>query len=210
MKIKRAILAHGFNVSDGGAGSTDLLRAGLELQGIEVVEFDTKWKRGLIRDLLSVRFGNAKRARRLAKMIRPGDLLIGHSNGCALIDLATWQLADMVTPPKVAAIYLNPALDSDSDLAPQVKECLVFYTATDKTVGLARRLIASRWGAMGRDGYQAHELDDADERYINIKYENHGIMRAGHSGVFSDPKGLAVIHHCTRLLFNRLNEDAGS
>lgn len=195
MQIKRAILIHGFNVADGGASTTGLLRAGLEDLGLEVVEFETHWRPGLLRDLLSVRFGNAKRARRLAAIIRPGDLLIGHSNGCALIDQATWLLASSRgwAAPDVAAMYLNPALDVDAPLAPQVKGAWIFHTASDKIVGLASRLWKSRWGSMGRDGYRPGPTEDYDERYSNLSYEHHGIESPGHSGVFTHPAGLRSI-----------------
>lgn len=190
MLIKRAILVHGFNVSDGGSGTTDKLRPGLEALGLEVIEFDTKWRRGLIRDLLSVRLDNDKRARRLASIIQPGDLLIGHSNGCDLIDRANWHLASMDKAPAVACIYLNPALDRDAPLAPQVLGAWVMHTPSDRIVGIARRLLGSSWGSMGRDGYQG---DSHDGRYVNISYEHHGFNGMGHSGIFHTDRGVAAI-----------------
>ena len=193
MLIKRVILVHGFNVSDGGKGSTDKLRPGLEAQGLEVCEFDTHWRRGLIRDLISVRLDNDKRARRLARSILPGDLLIGHSNGCDLIDRANWYLACMAAPPAVACMYLNAALDRDAPLAPQVLSTWVFHTQSDRVVGLARRLIGSRWGSMGRDGYHPQKGDEFDTRYTNLTYEHHGLQDMGHSGVLRTPAGIEAI-----------------
>lgn len=191
---KRAILVHGFNVSDGGAGTTDTLRAGLEAKGFEVVEFDTKWRRGLLRDLISVRMDNGKRARRLASMLQSGDILIGHSNGCAIIDMACWYLASICSgAPKVGCLYLNPALDVDTPLAPQVAACWVMHSPTDKTVKKAALLFKSRWGAMGAYGYQVEKGYLPDARYVNIPYEHHGVCNVEHSGAFKTEAGRRAI-----------------
>lgn len=200
MEIKRVILIHGFNVSDGGAGTTDKLRLPIEALGIEVIEFDTKWKQGLVRDLISVRMDNGKRARRLASMLQEGDLLIGHSNGCAIIDLACWQLASFDNAPKVACLYLNAALDKDAPIAPQVAAQWVFYTKSDRTVGFAAKLLGSHWGSQGRDGYKGEE----DSRAVSFTYEHHGILNPKHSGIFHHENGINVIMFRVKTLIQYL------
>lgn len=183
----RVILVHGFNVRDGGKGTTDGLRSHFEGEGFEVSEFDTGW-----RGLAGVRFGNAKRARRLARMIQPGDLLVGHSDGCNLINLASWHLSGSEQPKPAAVVYLNPALDHDTQLAPQVVEALVFHTHSDRIVQIASWLRFHPWGDMGRVGYHDEPVYH-DSRYNNTAYEHMGIKCPGHSGAFKRPDYLQRI-----------------
>ena len=178
MTIKRAILVHGYNVKDGGAGTTGRLKRELEIRGFKVVQFSPGW-----RGLLRVRFGNAKLAAKLASMIRPGDVLIGHSDGCNLVNQACWLLSDMVTPPQVDCVYCNPALDIDTPLAPQVKKALVMHSMSDRVVYISKWLVFHRWGQMGRIGYKDNL--NHDTRYVNCTYESIGVPYPGHSGVFS-------------------------
>lgn len=184
---KRAILVHGFNVDDGGANTIMKIAPNLVLERYEIVNFSTKWKRGLIRDLFTVRFQNDKRARKLAGIIREGDLLIGHSNGCALIDNALWQLSALASPAKVDVVYFNPALDKDTPLAPQVRKALVFFTKTDKAVLKAKIFRNHPWGEMGRTGYIEREQSKVDPRYTSIAYESMAMQDLKHSGVFHKP-----------------------
>ena len=170
------ILVHGFNVKDGGKGTTDGLRSHFEDEGFEVLEFDTGW-----RFLAGVRWGNAKRARRLARMIKPGDILVGHSDGCNLINLASWHLSGSAEKKPATVVYLNPALDRDTQLAPQILGALVFSTMSDRVVQLASWLSFHPWGDMGRVGYSEGSAFN-DSRYVNVTYEHLGIMKPGHSG----------------------------
>ena len=173
----RAILVHGYNVRDGGAGTTGGLRPILEAVGYEVLEFNTGW-----RGLFMVRFGSAKRARRLARMIREGDLLIGHSDGCNLINLASWCLANGSKPTPKFVAYINPALDRDAQLAPQIHRALVCYTHSDSVVKVAKLLPFHNWGDMGAHGYAEKDPSKTDSRYVNLSHESMGVSNAGHSG----------------------------
>ena len=184
----RVILVHGFNVKDGGKGTTDGLRPHFAREGFKVLEFDTGW-----RFLAGVRFGNAKRARRLARMIQPGDVLVGHSDGCNLINLAAWQLAGSGAAKPAAVVYLNPALDADTQLAPQIKGALVFHTPSDWIVALASKLPLHPWGNMGQIGYLEKSPIYQDGRHHNISYEHLAIAAPGHSGAFKKPEHLARI-----------------
>lgn len=178
----RVVLCHGFNVKDQGQGTTDTLRPHFEAEGFEVLEFDTGW-----RGLLGVRFGNAKRAQKLARLIEPGDILVGHSDGCNLINQAAWKYAASAKACPFCVVYFNPALDTDTDLAPQVKGALVFYTDSDRVVQIAAALPWHPWGAMGRVGYKPADEAWRDTRYENCAYEHLGIHKVGHSGVFKHP-----------------------
>lgn len=178
----RVWLVHGFNVSDRGLGTTDSMRSHYEAEGFEVHEFDTGW-----RGLSMVRFGNAKHARRLAQGIHEGDILVGHSDGCNIIDQAAWRLAGADSPRPLACIYYNPALDQDAPLAPQIKSTLIFHTQSDWIVKLAAWFKWHPWGKMGATGYVEHAQVATDPRYRNAAYEHLGLNNLGHSGVFKDP-----------------------
>jgi len=195
----RVILVHGYNVRDEGKGSTDGLRSHFEGAGFTVIEFDTGW-----RGLAGVRWGNAKRARRLARMIRPGDLLVGHSDGCNIINLASWHLSGSSLKKPAAVVYLNPALDRDTQLAPQIVGALVFATRTDRIVQIASWLRWHPWGDMGRVGYRDKPIYQ-DGRYTNTAYEHLGILRAGHSGAFLRPDYLRRIFVRIQLFIQSLD-----
>jgi hypothetical protein len=179
--MKTAHLVHGFNVTDGGAATTDKLRPHLEARGFRVVEHDTTWGHSLIRNLLSVRFGNAKRAEVLAQSIKAGDLLVGHSNGCLLISMACWLLAQLEDTVGVRVVMFNPALDVDAPLSPVISSALVFHTKSDRTVWSAKLLRGHRWGEAGRVGYRGVSLP----RVHNCSYEVLGMTDLQHSGIFA-------------------------
>lgn len=195
----RVILVHGFNVRDEGKGTTDGLRPYFEGAGFTVAEFDTGW-----RGLAGVRWGNAKRGRRLARMIRNGDLLVGHSDGCNLINLASWHLSGSSLRKPAAVIYLNPALDRDTQLAPQIVGALVFATRSDRIVQIASWLRWHPWGDMGRVGYIDKPIYH-DPRYTNTDYEHLGIQQAGHSGAFKRPDYLRRIFVRIKLFLQSLD-----
>lgn len=200
----RVILVHGFNVSDGGAGTTDRFRAHYEREGFEVIEFDTHWQRGILRDLFSVRFDNVKRAQKLARLVHPGDVLVGHSNGCTIIHLMTWLIAslscDAVTKQMLCSlilIYHNPALDADAPAALNVKGRYVFHSASDGVVHLASLLYRSNWGRMGQIGYVETDYEKIDGVTQNISYDHLGIFGAHHSAAFAQAEnyGAMFIYH---------------
>lgn len=197
MSIQRVILVHGFNVRDDGAGTTGrlakLFRARLKC---DVTEFTPGW-----RGLLGVRISNKRRAQQLAKLIRPEDLLIGHSDGCNLIDMACHELTSF-HPGQVGCVYFNPALDRDTALSPIVSKCLVFHTESDRIVWLSRFLALHPWGEMGRKGYKPTRRCLHDPRYRNISYEAIGRHGLGHSGVFKDPEALADCFALIRVAYD--------
>lgn len=164
-------LLHGFNVSDGGAGSIDKLKP--YLRG-EVCEFDYGWV-----GLLGVRFGNKSRAKSLAAMVKPGDVGIGHSNGCAILHLASHLGA-----PFRKLVYINPVLDADAEPGPQVESCDVWHSPSDAPVRFASWLPWHTWGSMGAEGFKG-----SDERITNYNKQNDFAMSSfGHSDVFRDDR----------------------
>lgn len=184
-KISRVILVHGFNVKDGGAGTTGRLAKKFEaMDDVEVVVFAPGW-----RGLIGVRVSNKRRAQQLAELIRPDDLLIGHSDGCNLIDLACHELSSL-GDESVNCVYFNPALDRDTALSRIVRKCLVFHTLSDRVVWISRFLLLHPWGQMGRKGYKAKRKELHDPRYRNRAFEDMGHHGLKHSGVFASPIAL--------------------
>lgn len=189
----RIWLIYGFNVWDGGAGTILTLKPHLEELGFEVLEFTTGW-----RGLFMAWFGNAKRARRLASMLRPGDTLWGHSDGCNIINQALWLLGSSPFPT-YNSIYSNPALDSDAPIAPAVRKSLVFHTPSDKVVTLSKVLPLNRWGNQGNTGYRPRSGTPYDTRCLNVSHETLGQVNTGHSGIFKTVTG-------QRALINRAQQ----
>lgn len=185
---QRIILVHGFNVADGGKGTTGRLGDlyGKEFNKYEIVEFSTGW-----RGLLGVRFKNKRRAQQLANIIKPCDILVGHSDGCNLLDQALHELSSF-HPAKVNLVYFNPALDRDTALAKIVDRCIVFHTETDNVVWISKWLAFHPWGEMGKKGYKSTKPCLHDSRYLNMSYETLGFHGLGHSGVFKSPLALSA------------------
>ena len=168
--------AHGFNVSDGGRGGFDKTYAVLEELGFTVHQADYGWV-----FLFRVRRRSYKTADRIVemtKLIGRPCVGIGHSNGCNILDLAAHKGANFSR-----LIYFSPALNRSTKLAPQVKRCDVFHTASDLPTKLATFIPFSRWGRMGAKGYKGR-----DARYVNRDCSQ---MIKGHSGWFTE-QGLKI------------------
>ena len=123
----RVFLVHGMNVPDGGKGSIDKLKPKLIALGYEPVDFDYPW-RGIIGVLLL----NQDSATRLLDEYRPGDKIIAHSNGVAIVA----QAIDMGLPVE-HCIFIHGALPTEwsppSDSL--VKRIDVYYSGNDSTIG---------------------------------------------------------------------------
>ncbi len=173
-------LVHGFNVRDSGAGTTDRLRKSLAIWLHPVREFDYGWL-----GLLGARFGNRRIATRLvdAVLADDGDLdprpvAIGHSNGCALLHLASHMGA-----PFRKLIYINPALDKDAVPGDQVEEVHIWHSPSDTAVRFARFLPWHTWGEMGATGYRG----DDPRMHNHNKERDYRLSSKAHSDVFKEP-----------------------
>jgi hypothetical protein len=140
-------------------------------------------------NLLAVqtRFWNPGIAERLAKEVRPGDILVGHSNGCCL-----WMRALMLGAPAAGAVFLNPALKDDIAIPPYLRFLHVYYNDDDGAVPWAQRpakwmhvLTDPLWGDMGRDGYKG-----ADPRVVSVDCEHSTPLPVlqGHSEIITPPQ----------------------
>jgi hypothetical protein len=180
-----AHLLHGFNVRDGGENTIDKLKPYLERAGFTPFDHDYGWL-----GLLGVRLHNGRIAQDVASKVKPGDIGIGHSNGCAILAEAA-----RLGAPFAGLVFINPALDEDCVVAPHVKFVHVYHNEGDYAVWTARLLRFNHpWGAMGRDGFKG-----TDPRYLNIDCSPD--VR-GHSALFSklDKWGPVIIREVTRAL----------
>lgn len=164
-------LVHGFNVTDGGAGSVGKLAPYFEAAGFEVKRFRYGWK-----GLLGVRRSNGTFAQLLADVVNPGDIIVGHSNGGCLAKLA----ADLGAPA-AQLVLINPALDADARFAQQVGRIHIWHSPSDKPVTWARWLPWHAWGDMGAIGYRG----PYDPRVMSYNKENgFPVSSREHSDVF--------------------------
>lgn len=156
--------AHGFNVWDRGKGTIDKLKPFFQRDNCLWHDFDYPWT-----FILGVYLFNKARARRLAESIMPGSIVIAHSNGCAIANMAS-----RMTNNIEKLVYVNPALECDLICGPSVKAVDVWHSKTDRPVLFSEYLPCLIWGAMGRYGYCG----------TDTRYNNYEMGDVGHSGVF--------------------------
>ena len=152
------ILIHGFNVSDPNELIGKITR---HLK--DSIMFTYGWR------ILSVLWHNKKDAKSLKKLIKKtsgGITVIGHSNGCAITNIAAKKGAKIDL-----FICINPALKCKTIFPASIKNILVIHTKHDVATRLARffdkvpfiqLIIPNSWGAMGAKGYKG-----IDSRVVN-------------------------------------------
>ncbi len=172
-------LIHGFNVSDSGAGTTDRLNKYVSSRGNHAREFDYGWI-----GLLGARFGNRRIATRLVDAVLTDDeeldprpIGIGHSNGCAILHMASHMGA-----PFKKLIYINPALNKDAVPGKQVEEVHIWHSPSDKAVRFARFLPWHTWGEMGATGYRGDDM----RMHNHDKERDYRLSSKTHSDVFHE------------------------
>lgn len=159
MDKPRVILLHGFNVFDKGAGTVGRLAPYFERAGYRVKQPSYGWV-----FLLGVRYANSKIASMLAGLIEPGDIIVGHSNGCAIAA----EVLDLGAPVS-QLVLINPALDSDHvfPITDDLRAVHVWHSPSDSPVWWAKWLPGHAWGDMGAVGYNGRR----DPRVINYDKE---------------------------------------
>lgn len=179
--MKNIIFIHGFNDGDEGEDNVDLLAPYARAKGYNPVtqDMDYGW-----RFLLGVRYRNRSSAKKLLKLYKPGDIVVGYSNGCAIIAMAI----DMGLPVK-HCIFIHPALDANWVAPLRVRRVDVYYSENDKTTKTAGwikysplNLFSKKhyWGDMGtngprkrknmyghNDGYNHYEWKDNLSLYLS-------------------------------------------
>ena len=116
--------------------------------------------------------------------VEPGDIMVGHSNGCAIIA----ELAQRGAP-MAGAVFINGALKDDITIPPQLDWVEVFYNNGDDITEVAKiaavvYLVDQSWGEMGHHGYAGK-----DPRVTaNIDCGNRAGLPAvsGHSEIFDE------------------------
>ena len=184
MSRPTAHLIHGFNVSDYGASGIGQLAPHFEAAGFRasVVGYPWTW-------LLTLRARNRAVADRLLEQLRPGDVMVAHSNGAAIADLAAREY-DRVD--ELGAIYINPALPREQPVPPALSWLHVLYAPSDQPVRWASRLRRwtawlpwqeHPWGAMGAYGYRGD-----DPRVTQANIDEQAARPLKHGGVLQRPK----------------------
>lgn len=170
-------LIHGFNVSDGGRASVGRLM--LHLPGdVRILSYG--WT-----GLLGLKWANRRAIKKLKRVVKPGDRLVAHSNGC----LIAWQAAELFGTQLSAVVCINPALRRDTRWPPGLP-VLCLSNSTDWVVQLGRvwgRLFpvdgieAQGWGAAGRYGFTGPDPLVSNWDTAEAWWD---VPTRGHSGVF--------------------------
>lgn len=173
MSSPRVILLHGFNVFDGGKRTVGKLRPYFEAAGFRVKQPPYGWV-----GLLGLRYANAKVTPVIAEMIEPDDIVVGHSNGCAIAAAAL----DLGAPFS-QMVLINPALDRDHpfSITKELRAIHVWHSPSDSPVKWAKLLPGHAWGDMGAVGYEGRR--DPRVRCYNKETGFH-ISSSAHSDVF--------------------------
>ena len=127
-------------MDDNGRLTTDRLHPYFEAEGYECKAYDY----GLH---FAVSLRNRKWAKDLASWVAGDSIGIGHSNGCAIL-----RRASLLGAPFSQLVFINPALDADAEIGPQVKACHVWYSPFDVGLRIAKYFPWSEWGSMGSTG----------------------------------------------------------
>ena len=171
-------LIHGIHTGAGDTEVRDLIPY-LAARGYEVVSPEYGFIFGLeTRRINRVIIGT------LLPYIEPGDICVGHSNGCCI----AYELM-LAGAPMRGAVFINAALNRSITRLPHVKWIDVYYNAGDQiteVAGIVQKLIGSPvdqyWGEMGHAGY-----DGQDPGIVNIDCGNTPPLPvvSGHSDIFS-------------------------
>lgn len=176
---RAVILVHGFNVSDGGRNSTDKFAPFFQSFDYQVEAMKYFWT-----GLIGVRACNKKLASAIVTASRLCDrplVGVGHSNGCAIL-----RKASLLGARFEQLIFINPALDSNIDVGPDVKWIHVWYSKSDRAVAIAALLFHHPWGNMGAEGYTGD-----DPRFLNYDKSDKKMwstISTSHSDVFKREK----------------------
>lgn len=134
---------------------------------------------------VETRIANPIIRRTLQPYIEPGDVYIGHSNGCAIGYQLVWSGINLA-----GAVYINAALQRDITLPAPMWADVYFNQGDDATVvakiAAAIGLVDSVWGEMGHAGYSGGE-----HRIANVDCGNppDGLPAvSGHSDIFTAGK----------------------
>lgn len=192
MDKQLVILIHGFNVSR-PSKTIGRLSSFYHSRGIDTLLLDYGHF-----TLLDTRYKNDDVANRLKETIQRARKIyshitcIGHSNGCAIINLCPDIRIDQ-------AIYINPALKEDIAIPSNIKKVTVCYSDGDNVVPLSRFLFPSKnrpWGKMGKVGYIGKDkrVTNLDLEYLCTIDGTVTKNKIGHSDVFKSEYLLCLVN----------------
>ena len=177
--MTRVHVVHGIYSSFGKA-SLEALIPYLRAAGFDVPYPDYGWIWGL-----ETRIANPLIVHSILPYIAPGDLFVGHSNGCAI----GYDLMGLKAPLS-GAVFINAALQRRISRPPHVQWMDVYFNPGDDATEVARwaeavGLVDPSWGEMGHAGYEG-----TDPGIVNINCGNTpGLPRvSGHSDFFTPGK----------------------
>jgi len=169
---RNAVLVPGF-ASD-GAPWRELVAPLLQAAGWQTYQAATS-KRYFLR----VRLCDGNIAQAIAAMTPRGAVGWGHSDGCNILRQAAAHGA-----PFAQLVFINPALDSDAEIASQVRVIHVWHSPADFAVKLAKLLFLHPWGDMGAKGYTGPSREP-QQLWINYNKQEHMPVRSdSHTDVF--------------------------
>jgi pimeloyl-ACP methyl ester carboxylesterase len=178
MKV-HAILVHGFNVYDSGAGTVGKLcpyfrRAGISAEVLDYGHFNLfapRWRNKGVAERLNERVLDLK-------SIGYQVIVVGHSNGCAITHCA----GDQFQAPIDRVVYINPALERHVRFPDSFGSFEVWHNPHDRVVSWARLLPFHPWGDMGKTGFTRFDYRGKNRNIVNFLSGRGG----AHSKVFSD------------------------
>ena len=174
--MKTAILVHGAGVFLGNSRLFNLYTP-LKNKGFAVNRF----RYGYVFVLTSF-VRNIFAAKKLGKIIKENNIIIGHSNGCLVADMAIKHAASY---GGTSLICLAPALDTQHVFDWRWKDITIIRSPGDYT-SLAEYIPLHPWGAMMRDGILNRETEKR-EHQMTIQDITDDNKRYGHGG-FLDSK----------------------
>jgi len=177
--MARVHLVHGFFVRDGGSRTVAKLAPYFESVGMESTVFSYGWI-----GPMGVWFLNPRIVKQLIPRVKPGDIGVGHSNGCVLL-----HMSSVYGAPFRQLVYLNPALSSNAPVVPpHVKRIHVWHAHSDLIVKFAAWLRAlvpwapigdPLWGDMGARGYKPGNYENGNyEPKVGVSSVIHKINMA--------------------------------
>ena len=186
----RVVLVHGIFAKEGQSNMRTLITP-FAAAGFRVEMFEYGFT-----GVLGALVRNGEYAKRLARCIEPGDVLVGHSNGCDLIRRTLNRVSSVR-----GAVYINPALESDAyTSAPWVD---VYHNEGDHIVWWSKLIPCHPWGEMGATGYTG-----SAENHTNIDC---GAMPGmptvnGHLDLFSRENIPHWGHYIARMVKRRVDD----
>lgn len=171
-KRRLAVLVHGLGTRYDDRSTLDDLTPTLSSLGFDVVHF----RYGFV-SVLGAITSNRKIAKRLKSVIQSSTdyydeiLVIGHSNGCALMDLASDKIQN--NNKTIGYIYISPAANVSKAPGAAISWLDVWFNPRDYIIKFIRfvmkiSLVISRsqWGLMGIHGYRGN-----DRRVTNFELD---------------------------------------